>query len=244
MAKIDKNGNLKGVIGNLVLRNLNDNEIAQSKNTKVRQTTATKQSGAEFGEATRISRAIRTRLEPFINQWSDAEMHGRFTGQVFKAISSGTTGERGKRTFADAAIGQLLGFDFNKYSPFEKYCNLIPEVEHADGVVKVKIPSFNPKDDFKKVNDAEEIELGIAIAAVSQDRDIDATLEPEYFSLTCKTNTMAVEKSEFISGTIPPNADIFILAMIFYKGRRGIRGENILNHKKLNPCIIAGVLRG
>jgi len=121
MAQLNNKKAFSGLIGNLVFRTLNGQQIVQSRPNKVKQTSNTKASASEFRQCSTWAKQLRLDLFAFLNNDTDSYMFRRLTGSLYNALMSNTLIPKGQRTPLNATMSDLVGFDFNSNSPFQDY---------------------------------------------------------------------------------------------------------------------------
>jgi len=137
MAKLNKKGNLKGKIGNLIYREYGEQNIVQMHPGRVKQTANTQIAAKEFGLASNAAAIIR-RTGRLIYAYSDGQVSSRLNVELLKCLHR-VDKAPGERTISDIDPTPLTGFQFNLEAPFERclksplYCSV-----EVDGTITLK----------------------------------------------------------------------------------------------------------
>lgn len=146
MAIRDKNGNLRGRVGNMVYREWKGLNIVQSRPRPFKQTVGTKAAAAEFGMASSTAASIRRAMWRFY-QHNDSNMINRLNRSVLKCIQQSKDKERLDRNIHDANLSLLNQFEFNSHSPLKEVLPVIPEAHISScGGISVNLPAFKQAD--------------------------------------------------------------------------------------------------
>jgi len=73
----------------------------------------TRENMAEFGNACKAGKTLRTPFKPLLKQASDNRMISRLSKQLMAVLKTDTTDKRGKRTVGKGDLSLLNGFEFN-----------------------------------------------------------------------------------------------------------------------------------
>ncbi|WP_028296502.1 hypothetical protein [Olivibacter sitiensis] len=147
MAKINKKGDFKGKVGNLVYREINGKAIVQSGPGRVKQTLASKLAAQEFAMASNAA-AILRKIGIFLYEYSDGQVSGRLNA-VLRHCLKEVDRAVGERTVADIDPSPLAGFQFNMDAPFERCLNKAMQVSVSkEGSITVSITKLSPNMDI------------------------------------------------------------------------------------------------
>lgn len=239
MARINAKGLLSGTVANYTFRVVNGVGILQSKPGKgrARQTTATKSSATEFGNAHAVAKKIRLGQFPLLQELSDAKMYNRFATAVYKTILSAVGLPKGERTLADGDLESLEQFQFNADSPFPKYC-LAPIGVDLDeqNRIWIALDAFDPKKDIVSPPTASEAKLAFLVTAF-QPEDGNQS-HAELFQFTFPISKDATVPQQWISEALPEGHIVLVSVALFYYCRNNLIGAVGLNSKKLHPSEI------
>src|SRR5690606_27572750 len=147
MATQGKNGKIKGKINNIVYRQLGNQQVMQIAPTRVKQTYATKLNALEFGVASAHGKILRMIFQKEY-EVSDGKMNGRLNAAIGACLRTADR-ETGERTFHDADLDNLKGFEFNLDAPIASRIAARPICgADADGAFHFHLPPFNASNDI------------------------------------------------------------------------------------------------
>lgn len=144
MAVIDKKGMMHGSVSNIVYRKYRNEQIAQIKPSKVKQTQSSKEAGLEFGLCASSAKVIREAFAP-IYQGYDGAMINRFTTAVQQSIRACSSKVRGERNLHDADTAFLRGLQFNANASVDRALSVRPEVALEERQARVTLPPISLK---------------------------------------------------------------------------------------------------
>ncbi len=106
----------------------------------------TRENGAEFGNAGKAGKMLRTAIRPLLLNSADSRMTSRLTQKMVKVIQADVTNDRGLRNVLDGETELLTGFEFNirgklGTSLFAPYTT---NIDRATGELTVDIAPFVP----------------------------------------------------------------------------------------------------
>lgn len=146
MAIQERNGKIKGRIGNLVYRGYHGQLVVQSAPARVRQTYATRLNALEFGLASTQAKLMRRALGDFI-EIHDGRMAVRLNAAV-AACMRASDKPVGERNLHDADLSLLRGFEFNLQAPLDRLLRVRPVTDvAANGTIDFRLLPFNPMQD-------------------------------------------------------------------------------------------------
>ena len=239
MAQIKKNGLVVGKMGDVVYQVCNGKQILKENNRDVKLTAESKQCSTEFSAANNASANLRNGLQLYVSGMADTAMHGRFTGAIFHAIrNSHQTGEGrervGQRTFEDANLSLLEGFEFNKNTPFSEYCTVDHELNFTDGIVRIAVNGFSKSKHLKRIPNTQGEVLLYGVAAFN----------PKSQGLIGSVQEFRVRGNypdtllEWQSEPIPQGKVVLVFAAVIYYGMPTLEGKKVLTNRQLHPCKI------
>lgn len=244
MARIDKNGVVRGAISNIIFRRLRKIDVVQSKPAKVKHTEGTKKRNTEFGMASTAAALIISNVEPaFIA--GDSDVQSRLTARLVECLTASPSKECGERDLNDANLDVLRGFQFNLNSPLSKVFPIRPEVYlNGEGHIVIKLSTANRKKILKyhpflpKSKSKEMIGIHIETIDLVDPHSISTDFVTHDFS---ETDTDGLEWT--ITRTFQPGAIALVTFVILFHSSNVINERNIANNKSFSPAEIIGVLR-
>jgi hypothetical protein len=139
-----RDSKLVGTIGNLIFYNHLGDYRMRTKPVSVKRTTASVNSGLNFGKASKMSRQIRNLIAPVNPSKSDGHASYRFTGALNKFISWK------EKQFPASPIPKnglpfIQGFQFNDQADLTSITAIQVSVKPVDsGMLKINLAYFIP----------------------------------------------------------------------------------------------------
>ena len=241
MARIDKNGGLRGPVGNVSCRISNGQSILQSRpgkgNTNVHE--ASLKTNNEFSMASNRARIIRDILNPVIRGYYDGAMINRFTCAVAEAIRSNDSLPIGYRDIQDGRLSLLQGFEFNQHSVFSDYCKVVIQTEVTAAGFKLTMPAFIPLEKMAFPFDASHCTMKVLVSTLD--------LSAQRFSYCCLKELLIPASNKLIPAVewhlnenFPAQGLMLVTVSLNYSEK--CLGEMVsLNRPKLNPCQLLAV---
>lgn len=236
MARIDKNGGLRGSVGNVSYRISNGQNILQSRpgkgNTKVHEVSL--ENNNEFFLASNRARIIREILSPVIRGYYDGAMINRLNSAVVKTIRSNDALPVGYRDIQDGKLSLLQGFEFNEHSLFSDHCKVDFETEVTSAGLKLTIPAFVPLEKMAFPFDASHCTMKVLVSTLD--------LSSKRFSYCCMKELLIPASNKLIptvewhlNENFPMQGLMLVTVSLNYSEK--CLGEMVsLNRPKLNPC--------
>lgn len=144
---------LEGTIGDITFYKSQDGFLAKGKGGIPADRIAndpnfvrTRENGAEFGNAGKAGKTLRTAIRGLLQNASDNRMTSRLASEMVKVIQADVTNPRGQRNVIDGEAELLEGFDFNKNGKLATtlYAPYTAVIDRVAGTLTVGIPSFLP----------------------------------------------------------------------------------------------------
>ena len=135
---------LEGTIGDITFYKSQDGFLAKGKGGIPADRIAndpnfvrTRENGAEFGNAGKAGKTLRTAIRGLLQNASDNRMVGRLASKMVKVIQADATNPRGLRNVIDGEAELLEGFDFNKngkltrtiYAPYTAVIDRVRDID-------------------------------------------------------------------------------------------------------------------
>jgi hypothetical protein len=237
MATLGNKKSFSGMVGNVVFKSLNGQQVVQSRPTNIRQTTATKKSASEFGSCSQWARQLRNGLSPFLVGLTDSTMHSRFSAAVYNAIKSNTALPRGERTPLNSNMESLHGFEFNTHSPFAN--NFKPPITAgltSTKEVAVALPAFDPETEMTFLAGCTTARLAVYMYATNL-KDPESTLA--FHSLLALDKQTTVPAQNLLTTTpLPDGYFVLVSAKLLYYNANVLTESNYLNTKEFSPAMV------
>ncbi len=143
MARLKKNGNLSGAIGNIVFVNDGDRAYVRAKGKKPKQTRNTKIEAERFALAGEKEKLYRDLLKDKIGLVSHQYQAVRHKTRLQKTISKEIS-DSGTAIFRFQNPEAMIGFDFNPKMEWGSCTNFYPKYDlDADFGMTVKLPALS-----------------------------------------------------------------------------------------------------
>lgn len=126
MARILKNGNLSGAVGNLVFVNTETQNYVRTKPSHLKQSQKTKAAAAAFGVASAKDKLYRHALLEQFALLTDRMYAARHRARMAKALRQPAEENSENGNLHLGLPESLTGFDFNSQFPWEKITHFYP----------------------------------------------------------------------------------------------------------------------
>ncbi|MBE9601774.1 hypothetical protein [Pedobacter sp. MC2016-24] len=166
MAKFDGK-HVRGVIGNSVVKTGPNGQIIQSKPENVRQTVNTKKSARLFGQASTLSKYIRTNLRQTYDENGDMGMINRLTTLNRVLLAQCLQAETQTFIFTADSFSKLAGFEFNTRSPLANSLWVEPEMSLLNNMLQIRLPAIAIPQQLKFPVNANLCDLELEVAIFS-----------------------------------------------------------------------------
>lgn len=132
MARILKNGNLSGAVGNLVFVNSESQNYVRTKPSHLKQSLKTKAAAKAFGTVSAQDKLFRMELMRQFTLRTDNRYAARHRARMTKALGLQAQ-QNTEDTNANLGLPEsLTHFDFNALCPWEKITRFYPEFKQPD----------------------------------------------------------------------------------------------------------------
>jgi len=237
MARINKKNIISGRIGDLVYRNVDDQQVVQPRPEDMKQTQATKLSSTEFVKCSHWAKILRVFLSPLLLGLTDTYMYKRLTGKLYATLQTNTSMLKGVRTPCNADMSELAGFEFNTHSPFADY--FLPSFEvalDAQRQVTITMPELEPKTEIVFAEETGQAELLIYVLATNF--DLGEPIIEAHFLLPIDKSTPILPETSWSSPVIPADYFVMVTAKLMFSETNKFTVKNYINNKELNPACV------
>ena len=242
MAQLGNKKIFSGMAGNVVFRNLNGKQIAQSRPSNVKHSATQKKSASEFGSSSNWAKQLRLGLSSFLVGMSDSYMYQRFTTAIYNTIKDSDL-PQGARTPLNADMQGIEGFEFNSNSPFSDYFS--PELTTtltATNEIQLTLPAFNAAEGIAFPEQCDNVKL-IVYAYATDFKDNPSQL---VFHNILEINRAEAVPTQTLLSTTPIAVGHFVIvaAKLLYFKPNIITQANYLNTKEFSPAqlVFAGAM--
>lgn len=145
MARVKKNGNLSGAIGNVVFVNDSGREFVRARPDRVKQTAQTKAAAGVFGLVSSREKTFRLQVLRMLGVPAPQYFAAKHRARIRKTVTGDTGGSAGTGTgFGNPQA--LVGFSFNPNMEWESCTNFFLTFEmESNGEMKVHLPELKWK---------------------------------------------------------------------------------------------------
>lgn len=236
MATLGNKKVFSGLAGNVVFRNLNGRQIAQSRPFNVKHSESQKKSAAEFGNCSSWAKQLRLALVPLLAGMTDTVMYQRFTAAVHTAIKQSEL-PKGERTPLTANMHSLKGFEFNAHSRFAEH--FTPQIIASltdNNELQMALPPFEARNAIVFPEYCTHAKL--VTYAYATNFEVNST--PLHFHSIIDISKKDAVPAQTLLTTTPIPSGHFVLAaakLLFYNFDQ-LTGINYLNSKDFSPAMV------
>lgn len=186
MARLKKNGNLSGAIGNIVFVNDGERSYVRAKPNNVKQTKNTKAAASVFGWVSQQEKQLRLILQNKIGLVPQQYFGARHLARLRKTVTQ-QEGSSGKMIPRFQEPTALIGFDFNPKLEWERCTNFFPVFDTVDtDVLVLGIPALTWGKEIKPPQHATLTTINIHVVTTDlNQRNVSLELL-SFFSMTLK----------------------------------------------------------
>jgi hypothetical protein len=182
---------------------------------------------AEFSEAARGGRVLRSAFYKLWKDLSDRRHSSRMAGKMLQVVQSDPIHGRGLRTVADGDLTYLEGFDFSIQCQLSR-CLYVPvetDIDRATGQCTFKLPTFTPQSAMTISGNLTHVEFIASAAAINFDRE-------SFVSKTVKSDLFPInEPMELLLQPLLPAASGSPIILVF-----GVQFYYVINGRPYSVC--------
>jgi len=236
-----ENGNLKGLVGNLVFRKSNEKTIVQtSPGCKTKQTKPTKAASIDFGHVSTAGSHIRHIMGEIHLNMHDGKMHNRLINHLTRVTRSNRA-PVGEKKIHGGKIDRLINFQFVEKCHMHDYMHFDPEIKLLDtNQIAVKFPMFDMQKDIYRPKYCNFIKITLMIVILNFDKQQYVYWHKHQIPLDLKAASKDIEPEELLFNVNYADTETVLIGMnIEYYERFGER-LSLMNNKSLHPAAIIG----
>ncbi|MGE8290659.1 MAG: hypothetical protein ACN6ON_03240 [Sphingobacterium sp.] len=238
---IIENGNLKGLVGNVVFRQSNDKTIVQTNpRPKSKQSKGTKIAATGFGDTSSIGAYIRRMMAEVHVDLHDSSMHNRLITHLQRAL-----GPRGQRSKEEAIrspkINRLVNFQFNEKCHLQDFMHFDPEFKLLDNKqLTIQFPKFDKQKDLRQPKNCDLLIINLSVAMLNFDKQQYIQVHSPQIPINLHTRPKIVELEQLSFDVNHTDATTVLVGMnIEYYGFHRQK-HLLLNNKSFHPAAIVG----
>lgn len=240
MAILD-NGNLKGLVGNLVFRKSNEKTIVQTcPSSKTKQTQATKAAAIDFGHVSTAGSRIRNIMGDIHLKMHDGAMHNRLINHLKRVIRANRA-PVGQKRIRGGKVDRLINFQFVEKCHMHDYMHFDPEIKLLNTKqVAIQFPKFDRQKDIHRPKFCNLIKINLMIAIFNFDTKLYIRWHKHQIPINLQDTSKDIELEELLFDVNYQDAETVLIGMnIEYYERYG-ENCSLLNNKDLHPAAIIG----
>lgn len=237
---INKNGVLSGQVGPLVYRNVDGDQIVQTKpKQNPKQTAATKEASIDFGIISKTARLIRSGLIETHQKLYDSKMVNRLNEQVSRALRANPDQTTGLMSMDLAKLKRLVDFQFNADYHMHDVLYLDPEIKLSDkAILSIDLPGFDILRAVKMPENCRKIALNFNLMAIDFKMQKHTAVGNIVLEAEAYINHSKVDPQSWQVNCSPyQNQTLFVGLHIDYLAYHG-KYLQILNSKTCHPASI------
>ncbi|WP_343565971.1 hypothetical protein [Sphingobacterium sp.] len=238
MARIE-NGNLKGLVGNVVFRQSNETTIVQTKaGRKPKQTKGTKAASAGFGVTSAIGAYIRRMMAEVHIGLYDSDMHNRLVTQLQRV--SGPGGHiANEKSIHSNKINRLVNFQFNEKCHLQDFMHFDPEIRLLDNKqLTIQFPKFDKQKEIRQPKNCDLLVINLSIAMLNFEQQQYIHVHSPQVPINLHTRPKIVELEQLSFDVNYKDATSILVGMnIEYYGFHRQK-RLLLNNKSFHPAAI------
>ncbi len=240
MARIDKDGVLRGKIGDLIYRNYRGKQIVQRVADEHKISEKVKKNNTEFGYASGKESTLRKFYIETLRLINDGNLHNRHRKILYELLIHNLDKKEFDRKIIDGNPKQYIGLNFNINSAWEDYMPYFIPINETENGFKIEIPALFSKLLFKPVKALKIDHLKLSFNVLSIDPDLNQNPAAILFNQR-EITIYPEQKIEAITweiSNLPPNRFIIVIGKIEYFEMNSVYGLRSLNTKELCPACV------
>lgn len=239
MARIDKDGVLRGKIGDLVYRNYRGKQIVQRVADDTKKSENVKKNNTTFGYASSKESAIRKFFIDTLNLQNDGNLHNRHRKILYELLIHNLDKKNDKKLL-DGNPKQYIGLNFNINSTWENFMPYYISIIQIENKLRIEIPTLHSKLFLKKLKALKIDHLKLSLNIICIDPDLEQNPNAILFNQREWTLYMDQKIDEQIweINNLPPNRFIMVIGKIEYFEMNSIYGLKSINNKDLYPACV------
>ncbi|QTV05435.1 hypothetical protein [Faecalibacter bovis] len=240
MARIDKDGLIRGKIGDFVYRNYRGKQIVQRVADETKTSEKVKKNNNEFGYASSKESAIRNFFIHQLDLINDGNLHNRHRKVLYELLIHNHAKDANERKLLDGNPKQYIGLNFNVNSKWEDFMPYYLPVNEDNNKLTITIPELYTKSFQQKVKDKPFDHLKLSLILCSIDPDLEQNPNAIIYNqreITLYQN-QKVEEMKWEITNLPPNRFLLLLGKIEYFEMNSIFGLKSLKTKDLCPACV------
>ncbi|WP_322969875.1 hypothetical protein [Faecalibacter sp. LW9] len=243
MARIDKDGLIRGKIGDFIYRNYRGKQIVQRIADETKISEKVKKNNSEFGYASSKESTIRNFFLNQLDLMNDGNLHNRHRKILYELLIHNHSKEAHQRKLLDGNPKQYIGLNFNLNSKWEDVMPYYLPVNEEENKLTVSIPELYAKSFQQKVKDISFDHLKLSLILCSIDPDLEQNPNAIVYNQREFTlyQNQKLEETIWDIPNLPPNRFLLLIGKIEYFEMNPVFGLKSLKSKEFCPaCVLYG----
>lgn len=243
MARIDKDGLIRGKIGDFIYRNYRGKQIVQRIADETKTSEKVKKNNSEFGYASSKESTIRNFFLEQLDLMNDGNLHNRHRKVLYELLIHNHSKEAHQRKILDGNPKQYIGLNFNVNSKWEDVMPYYLPINEEVNKLTVSIPELYAKSFQQKVKDMAFDHLKLSLILCSIDPDLEQNPNVIVYNQREFTvyQNQKLEATNWEIPNLPPNRFLLLIGKIEYFEMNPVFGLKSLKSKEFCPaCVLYG----
>ena len=243
MARIDKDGLIRGKIGDFVYRNYRGKQIVQRIADESKTSEKVKKNNTEFGHASSKESVIRNFFIEQLGLMNDGNLHNRNRKILYELLIHNHSKVANQRKLLDGNPKQYIGLNFNINSKWEDSMPYYLTINESENKLTISIPELYAKSFQQKVKTIAFDHLKLSLVLCSIDPDLEQNPNAIVYNQREFTlyQNQKMEETIWEIPNLPPNRFFILIGKIEYFEMNPVFGLKSLKSKELCPaCVLYG----
>ncbi|WP_316794015.1 hypothetical protein [Pedobacter frigoris] len=231
----------KGIIGKIVLKVQKNGKLtAQSIPAQVPQTEASQKTAGIMGNASTLSKSIRTSMSSLYGDNYPGTMINNLSTANRSILDHCCDKETMTYAFQEDSFENLAGFQFNDKSPLSNFLWVKPylTINDSKNQITLTIPAFEVVEQLKMPNHANSCEFYIKMGQFALFGSTEKSTQLQ--TLEILPEQTHIPETQFQFDIMPGCLGVVGLGIKYYKLQNQVKTP--LNNKELNPAAIVGAI--
>lgn len=241
MARIDKDGIIRGKIGDLVYRNYRGKQIIQRVTDETKKSEKVKKNNTEFGYASSKESMIRNFFIETLSLQNDGNLHNRHRKILYELLIHNLEKKQNERKLIDGNPKQYIGLNFNINSLWEDYMPFFISFNETQTGFTINIPTLYTKLFQQKIKQVKLDHIKFSLNVFSIDPDLEQNPSTLLYNQRIWTlyPDQKIDEQIWELSNLPPNRFTIVIGKLEYFEMNSIFGLKSLNSKELSPsCVL------
>jgi len=240
MARIDKDGLIRGKIGDFIYRNYRGKQIVQRVADEAKTSEKVKKNNSEFGYASSKETTLRNYYLQTLSLINDGNFHNRHRKVLYELLIHNFEKVAHERKLIDGDPKKYICLNFNINSTWEDLMPYYSSINEDNKNITISLPILHTKLFQQKLKDIKFDHLKLSLFILSIDPDLEQ--EPSTILLNQREWTLyqdqKIEETKWEVSTPTPNRIYLVIGKIEYFEMNSVYGLKSLKSKELCPACV------